>query len=451
MGAISKADRLRAVNKFPGVEFKGHGVGHMAHTLNTHLQRMATSDKVNLRRCEDMDHSELHALQLQIVRAAHPDFQKIYQQVGDNRRFRFCGEAALAAEYAEQARMVEHEPLLGPVLRDSQCRETVMWWVHHLRNEEKQTLNTPLFVLPTLPTEELRPVPAVMQASPEAAKAIYQAYDESLSCASCHTNGPSKSAWPSNAGVNNKTGVPVPAWPDQFSVDFVLEVTTEAGEKGLPNITNATGNTFHYSFDSQDPSKSRAVNQHETCPFFNTMSCNIHHHPDAIYLHINPTRKFGSLCCRFTEVGVIPPYWTTWGQYVNTYAKGAPVPGEAAPNWEGFEVDRYIFGDHKQLDEHDLHVRTNDPSSMVRFHATLPPPNAHSHGYWHVLSDMKLSKPDPDVFQLPKHCLPTCFVYSDKSKPSSSEQRSTHPLFPWGGLHEHQVEQLRNTLKQRQH
>ena len=33
------------------------------------------------------------------------------------------------------------------------------------------------------------------------------------------------------------TGVRLPSWPDAFSVEFLLEVTTEAGQPGLANIS----------------------------------------------------------------------------------------------------------------------------------------------------------------------------------------------------------------------
>eukprot|EP00756_Hemistasia_phaeocysticola_P017918 Hpha_TRINITY_DN15562_c1_g5::TRINITY_DN15562_c1_g5_i1::g.103816::m.103816 len=440
VGTISAADMRRAVNKVPRVEFKGSGVAHMAHTLNTHLQRMATANTVRLRQCEEMDHAELHALQLQLVRSSHPAFQQLYDSTKDNRRYRFAGEAELITEYAQQARMVATAPALAPVLRDSMCRESVMWYVHHLRAEEKRELHaSSSFVLPTLPETEMRPEPALVQASPAEAKAVYQSYNDSLQCSTCHSlKFPTNHTWPSDAGINKKTGEKLPAWPDSFSVEFVLEVTTEPGQKGLPNITNATGNTFHYAYDRKDSNKSRAVNIHDTCPFFHTKACNIHHHPDGIYLHINPKAN-NSLCCLFQDVAVIPPYWTTWGEYVDTYPKGAPVPGEAAPNWEGWVADRYIYGDAAQLDEHDLHVRADDPHALIRFHATLPPPNDHSHGYWHILSDMHVGPQDPELFRLPPGCLPSCGL----SRAPAASSSAHAALFPWAGV---DVEQLQQQL-----
>jgi len=428
---ISEADMMRAVNKVPRVAFKGSGIAHMANTLNTHLMRMASADdEFTLKRCEDMTHGELHELQLMLVENSHPDFQQLYESAEDNRRYRFCGASELAAKYEEESRIVSAVPKLADVLRDSKCRESVMWYVHHLRSEDKKALSKKhsSFVLPTLPETEVRPDAELSAANPSEAKAIYQAYDDSLQCTTCHSlTFPTDHTWPSDAGINKRTGEKVHPWPDHFSVQFLLEVFTEPGRQGLPNVTNATGNSFHYAYDRSDPSKSRAVNHHDTCPFFHTQSCHIHHHGDGIYLHIAPNTK-SSMCCLFQKVAVIPPFWTTWGTYVDTYKPNAPVPGEAAPNWEGFTVDRYIYGDAVQLDQHDLHIRANNPNAMVRFHATLPPPNAYSHGYWHVQGDMKVAYQDPKLFKLPKGCLPSCGI---GSSPSSS---AGHPLFSWGGV-----------------
>jgi len=229
---------------------------------------------------------------------------------------------------------------------------------------------------------------------------------------------------------NKRTGESLPPWPDAFDVEFNLEVITEAGQPGLPNIDNVTKNHFYYSYDRSNPQNSRALNRHETCPFFHTKSCDIHHHPDGIYLHLNPGQS-SAFCCKFAPIAPIPPYWTTWGKYVDTYEKGEEIGGGQNNNWEGFRVDRYIFGDAAQLDEHDLNVRAADPRALVRFHATLPPPNAHSHGYWHVRNDMNVKAQDPNTFKRPAVCAPTCGVAS--SEPAVSP-KIHHQMMPWPHL-----------------
>jgi hypothetical protein len=284
------------------------------------------------------------------------------------------------------------------------------------------------FELPLFPELVAQPNVDLLEQKPEA-KTIYRAYEDSLECSTCHSET-STFAWPSDAGVNKRTGEAIPSWPDAFDVEFNLEVITESGQPGLPNIDNVTSNHFYYSYDRSNPQNSRALNRHTTCPFFHKKSCDIHHHPDGIYLHINPG-KLGGFCCKFGPVAPIPPWWTTWGKYVDTYEIGDEISGGQANNWEGYRVDRYIFGDAAQLDEHDLNLRADDPSALVRFHATLPPPNAHSHGYWHVMEDMNVKAQDPKTFKRPALCLPTCGVASSEPTVSPKIQ---HQMMPWPHL-----------------
>lgn len=425
---IHTKDLQRAASKVPRNDFKGTSIGHVAHTLNGKLRQGALS----LRRCEDLLLEDLHVIQQRIVNVSHPGFQDIYEETGDNRRFRFADMKQLDETYVEERDSIADLPQLAPVLRDSKCRESVMWYVHHLREEEKSLLHAEGFDLPSLPELELKP-DNVLLMNPKA-RAIYRSYDDSLQCNTCHSAS-SPFVWPSNAGMNTKTSEKVPSWPDSFDVEFVLEVVTEDGQKGLPNISNALGNHFYYSYDRANPENSRALNQHDTCPFFHKMSCNIHHHPDGIYMVLNPG-KWNSLCCKAFPVAVIPPWWTTWGLYVDTYDQGDAIEDEADV-WEGFRSDRYIFGDKAQLDEHDLLVRANDTKALVRFHATLPPPNPHSHGYWHVMEDMNVRPQDAKTFQRPEVCVPTCGIPGASVTDAVTLEQIPHPLMPWAHIEDH--------------
>jgi hypothetical protein len=411
---ISAHDLKRARNKVPRDDFKGDGTMQMSKVLNQQLGVMARrSSALRLTPCEGLTAVEVHEIHRAVVAAAHPELQHIYESTNDNRRFQFCSLAELETKYATEAAIIEGQPELHAALRDSKCREAVMWYVHHLGEKEKTDFHAAGHTLPMLPVSpetpqqlEERAVAAGVNVAD--ARVIVAAANESLQCSTCHNLHP-KFPTPKGGGVNPKTGKAVPDWPDDFDVEFLLEVTTEAGQKGLPNISSHTeGNHFYYHYDRKTPENSRALNRHKVCPFFHTKSCDIYHQPDGIYLHINP----GSLipvCCKAFPVPPIPPYWTEWGLYVDTYEPGAEVGSGQAPLWEGFRSDRYIFGDAVQLDEHDLFVRADDPKALVRFHATLPPPNAHSHGYWHVMSDMNVApQPDMSIFDRPRSCLQTC-------------------------------------------
>jgi hypothetical protein len=441
-GLISAQDLKRATSKVPRDEFKGANIAHLANTLNQQLQKIARAGDLRLHRCEDLSLQALQETQQRIVSVAHPAFQQMYEDTNDNRRFRFTSPDELKATHSEQRSLVAEVPELEEIFRDSHCRESVMWYVHHLREQEKALLHSAGFELPSLPEQELRTDLALLSGDPRA-EVAHNAYQDSLQCSTCH-NSNSNFNWPSTAGVNQRTGEPVPEWPDAFDVEFVLEVVTEAGQPGLPNITNAPNNHFFYSYDRSNPQNSFALNRHETCPFFHTKSCDIYHQPDGIYLHLNPGQA-DNLCCLFQGgLETVPPYWVKWGDYVDTYEKGARIGGGQADLWEGFRSDRYIFGDAAQLDEHDYLVRAEDPTAMVRFHATLPPPNDHSHGYWHVLGDMNVAPQSASLFKRPDQCLPSCGVGTAHLH---SAGRKPHPLMPWAGLKSDHFEGLREMLK----
>lgn len=426
---IGSSDLKRAATKVPRSNFQGSSIGHTAHTLNKRLYALSEPENgTKVRRCEDLLLEEVHAIQKEIMSASHPDFQRMYEETNDNRRYKISGVAELQTKFAQEHSIAADNSELLAVLRDSKCRESVMWYIHHLRDEEKQQLQAVGFQLPLLPELVVQPNAELLEQKPEV-KTIYRAYEDSLECSTCHSQH-TDFVWPSDSGMNKRTGEKIRSWPDAFDVEFNLEVITESGQPGLPNIDNVTNNHFYYSYDRSNPQNSHALNRHETCPFFHTKSCDIHHDPDGIFLHINPG-KFGSLCCKFQAVEVVPPYWTTWGRYVATYEKGDPISGGQADNWEGYRIDRYIFGDPVQLDEHDLNVRADDPEALVRFHATLPPPNAHSHGYWHVMEDMNVKAQDPKVFKRPALCLPSCGVASSELADS---QNSQHPMMAWTQL-----------------
>ena len=91
---------------------------------------------------------------------------------------------------------------------------------------------------------------------------------------------------------------------------------------------------------------------------------------------------------------------------------------------------------------HDNIVRSKDPSALVRFHATIPPPNDHSHGYWHVTSDMKKGRqPDMTIFDRPRSCLPTCSLSEEHKPPSGAST-----FMPWPSItHEH-IQGLRRKM-----
>ena len=93
---------------------------------------------------------------------------------------------------------------------------------------------------------------------------------------------------------------------------------------------------------------------------------------------------------------------------------------------------------------HDNIVRTADPTKLVRFHATIPPPNDHSHGYWHVVEDMNVQRQaDMSIFDRPALCLPSCGLSSAHEAPTSG-----NAFMPWVGMDEAHLEELAGRMRE---
>ena len=210
-------------------------------------------------------------------------------------------------------------------------------------NDDAQLSICQKFALPTLPSERHQtPSRSERDSSTSLDNVLYRAYDDSLSCVSCHTFK-TEHDWPALAGYNNRTGNKVKSWPTEWDLEFNLEVRTQPGQKGLPDIANASNNHFYYKWDSTNP---KALNRHQTCPLFKQYACDIHHRVNGIWVVLNPFTPQAMCCKAFNDVSVVPPWWIQWGLYVDT----------SFMDFEQRWADRFIYGDTTQLDEHGTYT-----------------------------------------------------------------------------------------------
>eukprot|EP01097_Dermamoeba_algensis_P004617 TRINITY_DN2994_c0_g1_i1.p1 TRINITY_DN2994_c0_g1~~TRINITY_DN2994_c0_g1_i1.p1 ORF type:complete len:469 (-),score=90.98 TRINITY_DN2994_c0_g1_i1:27-1433(-) len=421
--SIPGAESLfRAHMNKPRPPFRGDDMESMSNALNKVLSGHSF---MRLKDCSEFDLDDLFKIQKAIVGSSHPHFQKVYSSKKDRRAMAVNSVEELIEREKNHRELLEEAPHLTAMTRDGRCHETIMWYVHHL-TEEAQVELRKKYTLPRLPTK--RHLTTKHKRSDRSATAtLVKNYDDSLSCVSCHTFQ-TEHQWPALAGYNNRTGQTVASWPNEFDVEFILEVRTDKGEKGLPDIDNAPGNHFYYKWSEVDP---KALNRHNTCPFFKNYPCDIHHRTSGIYIVLNPNTT-AQMCCRAFPISVVPPYWTNWGLFLDT-------------NWmqpEKAVADRFIFGEAIQLDEHDYWINIQDNKSMVRFHATLPPPNNHTHGYWHVSSPMNV-RPQPDsIFNtMPSNCLPSCGLDVNHEKPIAQH------VMPWPAFDKEKIAELFNQYK----
>jgi len=167
----SAADLQRARTRTPRAAFRGDGFERMSRVLNGHLRRSGHPT----RECELWAAEELQQFQLLMMALREPSLDGVYHNVSDNRRLRGDVEA-MAASWERLNAVARGDPQLASVHRDGHCHEAVMWYVHHLSQETREALRGKL----TLPLLSYR--------RHEGSSEVHRAYEEKVTCFSCHSN-----------------------------------------------------------------------------------------------------------------------------------------------------------------------------------------------------------------------------------------------------------------------
>lgn len=172
----SVSDLKRAKTKVPGDHFRGDGFGNMSNVLNSWLQKSGNPTK----ECEKWTVGELQKFQAQIYMLRNGDYDEIYQSAMDNRRLRRA-VSDLQETWARNEELAISAGLEA-MHRDGHCHEAVMWYVHHLDEEMKAVLAESQVQLPLLSLQRHD------CDSSSAHGELCRAYEEKVSCASCHSN-----------------------------------------------------------------------------------------------------------------------------------------------------------------------------------------------------------------------------------------------------------------------
>jgi len=179
----SNSDMKRAKQVVPGPLYKGDTFANMSHNLNQIL-----AVKTAHRACADFDAKELQELSAMLYLARDANFDGIYQNVGDNRRLR--GELEdLQKKWTALSSLIAGDPEskeLQAIQRDGHCHEVVMWYVHHLSEDVKTVLAETGVEVPLLSYESH--MPACEKPRNDAHAKVCQHYQETVTCASCHSN-----------------------------------------------------------------------------------------------------------------------------------------------------------------------------------------------------------------------------------------------------------------------
>jgi len=166
-------DLHRAKNPVPAHDFRGDSFEQMSSILNGHLQATGAKTK----ECDDFTHQELQELQQFFHSIKHSDFNAIYELNHDPRRIFDLRDYSEINELAGKFDL-EH------IVRDGHCHEAVMWFVHHLTDEVKQTLIEHGVIIPLLSYARH----AVPDGISDHEAKIYDVYEKQVSCLDCHAN-----------------------------------------------------------------------------------------------------------------------------------------------------------------------------------------------------------------------------------------------------------------------
>lgn len=170
------SDLRRAKSKIPRDAFKGDNFDSMSQTLNTYLTRHAPNSK----NCDAWTVEELQELQMQLLMLRDPNLNDLYHETDDNRKMSKDIEE-IVQQWNELNVLAATDPDLARAHRDGHCHEAVMWYVHHLPEAMKNTLKDEIS-LPLL-TSMRHSLKVEAQHGP----LVHRAYEEKVSCASCHS------------------------------------------------------------------------------------------------------------------------------------------------------------------------------------------------------------------------------------------------------------------------
>mmetsp|Transcript_80213 Transcript_80213/g.186248 ORF Transcript_80213/g.186248 Transcript_80213/m.186248 type:complete len:503 (+) Transcript_80213:106-1614(+) len=172
-----KVDLQRARTRVPRAQYRGSDFHSMSNTLNDVLRKRTPRS----RECELWSVEELQQLQLLLLMLRDPELDAIYHHSRDNRRVQ-REVTTLAREWEELNALAARDPELARIHRDGHCHEAVMWYVHHLPEDVRVALKDKVS-LPLL-SYTRHSVPAAADAG---ARRVHQAYEEKVTCASCHS------------------------------------------------------------------------------------------------------------------------------------------------------------------------------------------------------------------------------------------------------------------------
>ncbi len=183
------SDVVRAKTKTPRAIYRGDQFEDMSSTLNRWMENgKHTSGK--MKPCDQFTAQELQKLQALLYLLRHDGFNQIYHRNSDNRLIRKDLETLqhdwnITRKYLDS----EGSDELEAIHRDGHCHEALMWYVHHLENDVKESLSAiPDLQLPLLSKYSRRSQCKSLRSQGDAYAHVCDVYEEQVTCSSCHSN-----------------------------------------------------------------------------------------------------------------------------------------------------------------------------------------------------------------------------------------------------------------------
>jgi hypothetical protein len=153
----------------------------MGKVLNKHLK----NSHQNTKPCHEWTVAELQEFQSKLFQHREESFDSIYREVSDTRAMLRSSVEEHEAHWAEMNSAAGSHPQLIKMQRDGHCQEAVMWWIHHLSEETKASMQD--LTIPALPLVHWREPTA--EEGADAAKLYKAHYHPSSTCLACHGGG----------------------------------------------------------------------------------------------------------------------------------------------------------------------------------------------------------------------------------------------------------------------
>eukprot|EP00928_Gymnodinium_smaydae_P001923 TRINITY_DN1068_c0_g1_i1.p1 TRINITY_DN1068_c0_g1~~TRINITY_DN1068_c0_g1_i1.p1 ORF type:complete len:561 (-),score=109.03 TRINITY_DN1068_c0_g1_i1:126-1757(-) len=141
------ADLQRAKTKKPRDVYRGEDQTALSKVLNGHLRRSERLAKA----CAEWSPEELQVFMAAVADERHDELQAIYAATKDRRQLRLGTLEEYRQHWGKMNLIVANHPHLLDPLRESHCREAVMWWTHHLTEEKRVSLRARNLTVPLLP------------------------------------------------------------------------------------------------------------------------------------------------------------------------------------------------------------------------------------------------------------------------------------------------------------